>query len=212
MKAVKKFITKKKDSFVKMVAPKAVTAFANIMRMGPRMIFRSSMELLRANLITRLLSCITLLVIDVCDLTRRRISKVQFTKNVILSAMLVISGTIGWNFGSRWIVIEIFGGFVEIAGGIIGAALLSFFSNFVLDKISGKLVESDAQKMWKILDPHIDAIRNEEDRVYAREHVTNKCLKRMYAAKDREAFAAELVKKLEAHEKVEGTLRAEKHA
>jgi len=210
MKAIKKMIIKKKESAVKLIAPKIVTAIANIMRLGPRMIFRSTVELMRANLITRILSCITLLVVDVYDLTRKRISNAQFTKNVILSALLVVSGTLGWNFGSRWIVIEIFGGFVDIVGGIVGAALFSLVSNFILDKISGKLVESDAQKMWKILDPHIDALP-EEDREYAREHVTAKCLKRMYASKDKEAFAIELVAKLKAHEKISGTLRAERH-
>ena len=210
MKAVKKIVLKKKDAVVKMVAPKIVTAIANIMRLGPRMIFRSTIELMRANLITRILSCVTLLFVDMYDLMRKRISLPQFVKNVVLSAMLVVSGTVGWNLGSQWIVIEIFGGFVDIVGGIVGAALMSFVSNFVLDKISGKLVESDAQKMWKILDPHINALP-EEDREYAREHVTGKCLKQMYASKDKEAFAVELVGKLKAHEKVEGKLRAERH-
>jgi len=210
MKSVKKIILKKKESVVKLVAPKIVTAMANIMRLGPRMIFRSTVELMRANLITRILSCLTLLVVDVYDLTRKRISKAQFIKNVILSAMLIVSGTIGWNLGSRWIVLEIFGGFVDIVGGIIGAAIMSFGSNFVLDKISGKLVESDAQKMWKILDPHIDALP-EEDQEYARDHVTGKCLKRMYASKDKEKFAVEIVARLKAREKISGTLRAESH-
>ena len=207
---VKNILQKKKDAIVKIVAPKIVTGFANIMRMGPRMIFRSTVELLRANLITRILSCVSLLVIDVIDLTRKRISVPQFVKNVILSALLVVSGTIGWNFGSRWIVLEIFGGFVDIVGGIIGAGIMSFLSNVVLDKVSGKVVESDAQKMWKILDPYIDVLP-EEEREYAREHVTAACLKKMYAAKDREAYAMELVKKLELHEEVGGRLRAEYH-
>ena len=206
----KNALKKKKDSLVKIVAPKVVTGLANIMRMGPRMIFRSTMELLRANLITRILSCLSLLVIDMADLFRKRISVPQFVKNVILSALLIVSGTLGWNFGSRWIVLEIFGGFVDIVGGIIGAGIMSFLSNVVLDKISGRIVESDAQQMWKILDPYIDALP-EKEREYAREHVTGACLKKMYAAKDKQAYAVELVKKLEAHEKVEGRLRAEYH-
>ncbi|MCL2408709.1 MAG: hypothetical protein FWC96_03740 [Oscillospiraceae bacterium] len=174
------------------------------------MIFRSTIELMRANLITRILSCISLLFIDLCDLVRKRISVAQFVKNVILSALLVVSGTVGWNFGSRWIVLEFFGGFVDIAGGILGAGIMSFVSNLVLDKISGKVVESDAQKMWKILDPHIDVLP-EEEQAYAREHVTGVCLKKMYASTDKEAYAVELIEKLEAHEKVGGHLRAEYH-
>jgi len=209
-KAIKRIIAKKKDSVVKIIAPKVVTAFANIMRLGPRMIFRSTMELLRANLLTRILSCATLLVVDIADLARKRISAVQFVKNVILSGMLIVSGTLGWNFGARWIVLEFFGGFVEIAGGIIGAAAMSFLSNFLLDRASGKLIETDAQKMWKILDPHIEKMPAQVQE-HAREQVTSACLKKMYASKNREAFAADLAKKLAANEKVEGVLRAERH-
>ena len=208
-KHLRKIIEKKKASVVKLLLPKVVTAFANILRMGPRIILRSTMELMRANLITRILSCLTLLVIDVVDLVRKRISTTQFVKNIVLSALLVVSGTVGWNLGSRWIVIEFFGAFVDIIGGIIGAGIMSVISNILLDKASAKLVETDAQKMWKILDPCIESLP-EEEREYARERVTAACLKQMYACKDREAFAAELVTKLQAHEKVNGVLRAER--
>jgi hypothetical protein len=160
---IKKIIMKKKDAGVKIIAPKIVTGLANIMRLGPRMIFRSSVELLRANLLTRILSCVTLLVVDVYDLVRKRISTPQFIKNVILSAMLIVSGTVGWNWGSRWIVLEFFGGFVDIVGGMIGAGIFTFLSNFVLDKASGKLIETDAQKMWKILDPFLEKLENEKE-------------------------------------------------
>jgi len=209
-KAIVRKISYYKDSALKIIAPKAITAGVNLLRLGPRIIFRSAVELLRANLITRILSCITLLIVDVIDLARHRISKVQFVKNVILSALLVVSGTIGWNFGTRWIVLEFLGGFVDIAGGMIGAAILSFGSNIVLDKVCGKLIESDAQKMWKILDPHIDALPD-EDRESIRDHVTCACLKKMYACEDKEQFAVELVDKLKAQEKVDGVLRAERH-
>ena len=208
LKMAIRIIKKKKDSVVKLIAPKIVTVLANIIRIGPRMIFRSTMELMRANLITRILSCMTLLIIDLVDLVRGRISASQFVVNVAFSALLVVSGTLGWNLGSRWIVLEFLGGFVEIAGGILGAAVLSFVSNFVLDKIRSKFVESDEQKMWKILNPHIDTYPKEkQDNI--RERVTCACLKKMYASENREAFAAELVRKLDSCEKVDGRIRAE---
>lgn len=195
---------------MKIIAPKIVTGFANIVRLGPRIIFRSSMELLRANLITRILSCLTLLVVDVYDLAKKRISRPQFIKNVILSALLIVSGTVGWYWGAGWFALEIFAGFADIAGGIIGAGILTFVSNLVLDKACSKIIESDAQKMWKILDPHIDALP-EAKREEIRDGITGACLKRMYAAKDREAFAVELVTRLQKGEKVSGVLRAEYH-
>jgi hypothetical protein len=205
---VKKFLLSKKDQLVKVVAPKVVTGLANIFRLGPRMIFRSGMELMRANLLTRILSCLTLLVVDIYDLMKKQISRTQFFKNVTLSAMLIVSGTVGWNLGSRWIVLEFFGGFVDIAGGIIGAGIMSVLSNFLLDKASGKLIETDAQKMWKILDPHLEGLENEQE---IRDKITCSCLKKMYAAQDKQAFAAELISRLENGEKISGFLRAEAH-
>jgi hypothetical protein len=209
-KKIVKIAKNKKNMAAKVIAPKIVTAFANIIRLGPRMIFRSTIELMRANLITRILSCFTLLIIDLVDLTRKRISPIQFSKNVILSAMLVVSGTIGWDLGSQWIVIEFFGSFVDIAGGIIGAGILSFVSNLTLDKVSGKLIESDAQKMWCILDPIIDMVE-ESQQEHVRDHITCTCLKKMYASKNREQYAIELVYKLTHHKHVDGHLRAEYH-
>jgi hypothetical protein len=196
-KKIKKFLINKKDQGIKIIAPKIVTGLANVMRLGPRMIFRSSMELLRANLLTRILSCVTLLVVDIYDLAKRRISKVQFVKNVLLSAMLVISGTVGWEWGSRWIVLEFFGGFVDIAGGIIGAAVMSVVSNFVLDKVSGKLIETDAEKMWKILNPLINAFP-QETQAEIRDRITASSLKKMYASEDKQAFAAALTEEIKA--------------
>ncbi|MCL1862701.1 MAG: hypothetical protein FWF78_03945 [Defluviitaleaceae bacterium] len=210
MKKIKKFLANKKDQGLKIIAPKVVTGLANIMRLGPRMIFRSTMELLRANLITRILSCVTLLVVDVYDLLRRRISRTQFVKNVILSALLVVSGTIGWYWGSAWIVLEFLGGFVDIVGGIIGAAILSFLSNYVLDKASAKVIETDAQKMWKIIDPHLTGLSDDEAEEI-RDGITCTCLKKMYASEDRQSYAADLISRIKNGEKAEGFLRAEAH-
>jgi len=195
MTKIKKVLSSKKDEAVKIIAPKVITGLANIMRLGPRMIFRSGMELMRANLFTRILSCATLLIIDVYDLVRNRISRTQFIKNVMLSALLVISGTVGWNWGSRWIVLEIFGGFVDIVGGIIGAGIFSFLSNLILDKTCDRLMESDADKMWKILNPHINALTHDRQEP-VRDAITNAYLKKMFASENREQYAAKLVEGL----------------
>jgi len=124
-KKIKKII-KGSDAVLKLAAPKVVTAGVNVMRMGPRIILRSTVELMRANLLTRILSCVTILVFDIFDLSRKRISKSQFTVNVILSLLLVVGGTIGWNFGGRWIVLEIMGGMADIIGGMIGGGYCCF--------------------------------------------------------------------------------------
>ena len=183
------------DSAIKLVAPKVVTAGVNVMRMGPRIILRSTVELLRMNLFTRILSCITILIFDIYDISRNRISKTQFTVNVILSLILVVSGTIGWNFGGRWLIFEVMGGIADIIGGMIGAGVIVFVSSFVFGKASSKLIESDAQKMWKIINPYIEKLP-EEERFSVRGSITGSCLKKMFACQDREAFAEDLVNTL----------------
>jgi len=210
-KKVKKLIQKKKDTAAKMIAPKVVTAFTNVVRMGPRIIFRSTVELLKANLITRIISCLSLLVIDIIDLVRKRISKIQFTKNVILSAILVLSGTLGWELGTYWLSVELAGILVvEVIVGIIGAAVLSFFTNWVACKIADRFIRSDADQMMDIIDLHIaDLSKEEQD--FIREHITLAGLKKMYASDDREAYGLELVDKLKNHEKLEGVLKPPHH-
>ena len=193
-KKIKKII-KGSDAIVKLAAPKVVTAGVNVMRMGPRIILRSSVELLRANLLTRILSCITILVLDIYDLSRKRISKAQFMVNVALSLLLVVGGTVGWNFGGRWIVLEVMGGMADIIGGMIGAAIVVFLSNIVFDRACKKLIESDAEKMWKIINPYIEKLPKEEQEP-VKGSITSSCLKKMYASEDRELFAEDLVNTL----------------
>jgi len=193
-KKIKKII-KGSDSLIKLAAPKVVTAGVNVMRMGPRIIMRSTVELMRANLLTRILSCITILIIDIFDLSRKRISKTQFIANVILSLLLVVGGTVGWNFGGRWIALEIMGGMADIIGGMIGAGVVVFLSGFVFGKACDKLIESDAQKMWKIINRYIEALP-EEEQLSVRGSITNSCLKKMFACENREAFADDLINTL----------------
>jgi len=211
MKKVKNAIKQKKATAVKLIAPKVVTAFTNIIRMGPRIIFRSAVELLRANLITRILGCLSLLVIDIVDLARKRISKTQFIKNIILSALIVLSGTLGWELGIYWLSVEMAGIlFVEIVVGITGAAILSFFTNWIACKIADKFVKSDADQMLDIIEQHIADLSKEEQESI-REQITLACLKKMYASNDREAYGLDLVSKLRNREKPEGVLKPPYH-
>jgi len=129
---------------------------------------------------------------DVYDLSRKRISHVQFGTNVVLSLLLVVGGTVGWNFGGRWIALEIMGGMADIIGGMIGAAIVVVLSGFVFGKACDRLIESDAQKMWKIIDPFL-ANLPEEEQFAVRGSITPSCLKKMYASNQRELFAEDLV-------------------
>ena len=194
--AKKKIKIKGVESAVRMFLPKMVTITINALKMGPRMIFRSTIQLLRANIFTRILSCLTLLLLDVADLFRHRISKIQFARNIMLSLILIACGTFGWNIGSKWLVLEILGSAVEIVGGMLGAGIFGVLSNLVFDKICDKFVRSDAQKMWDIINPYLLELPAGEQTVI-RKQITSSDLKKMFAAKDKEAYAGNLVKQLQ---------------
>jgi len=117
---------------------------------------------------------------------------VQFIRNLILSGLLVAGGTLGWNLGTRWIAIEIFGALLEIIGGIIGASVLGFFSNLAIDKLFNRLIKSDSQKMWEILNQQLEKF-SEKEQKYIREHITPSQLKKMFASKDKDIYAKELI-------------------
>ena len=195
-KKLKKVIITKKDTAAKLIAPKVLTAFTNLIRMGPRIVLRSTVELLKANLITRIIGCLSLLVIDLIDLFRKRISRVQFVKNILLSALLVLSGTLGWELGTRWLSVELAAIVaVEVVVGLIGAGILSFSTNWIACKVADKYVKSDADQMWEILDPFIIELP-ENEQEFIRENITLACLKKMYASEDKGAFGAELIDKI----------------
>ena len=166
------------DAFLRMFLPKLVTAAINIFRGGFRIIYRATIELLRANFFTRIISCSTIFMLDIIDLCRRRISKMQFIKNVLNTAVMIISGTIGWNIGS---------GYFDIIGGIIGAGVIGFLASCLCSVILNRFIDDDSIQMRMIIkkyatDTDIDLLK-----------INSSTLKKMYASKDRDAFAQELV-------------------
>jgi len=191
----KKFRIKGIDSAIRMFAPKLVTISFNIIQMGPRIIFRSALQLLRANLFTRIVSCLTLFILDAADLYRHRISKAQFARNIALSLVLIGCGTFGWNIGKKWIILEIFGSGVEVVGGLIGAGVLGAVSSTVFDKTCNKFLRSDGQEMRDIISRHLSDMPDEEKRKILKE-ISNSELKKMYASEDKDAYAEELIREI----------------
>jgi hypothetical protein len=175
------------QSFFRMMAPKAVTILFNLISGGSRIALRSVMQLLRATLITRILSCLTILAFDIIDLSRNRISKIQFARNIFLSLLLILFGTLGWNIGARWFAIE-------ILGGLVGAAAIGMASSSLIDKLLNRFIQSDAQCMIAILSKELDGFP-EVNRADVLKKVTPVQLKMMYANKDREGFARSLIEK-----------------
>ena len=168
-----------------MTLPKATTVVFNFAMGGFRVALRSAVTLLRATVITRILSALTILALDVYGLVRKRISVVQFIRNVILSILLIFFGTVGWNLGAGWFAIE-------IIGGLIGAGIMGTVIPMGFEKIIDKFVQSDEKKMMEIVDEVLcDCPEKEQEEI--KKKISPGKLKLMYASSNRREYARQMV-------------------
>jgi len=152
--ALQLVIVKKKvgsaSDVAKIAAPKGAQILYNALRVGPRLILRSAFELLRANMVTRVISVVVLLAIDKFSLIRGRISIKQFIINVTLALMLLVGGTAGWMLGSHVLGLVLESIVLGIIAGIIGAGVLSAILTIVVNKIIHLFTTDDTEDMLEI--------------------------------------------------------------
>jgi hypothetical protein len=173
------------DTLLRMTLPKATTVVFNLAMSGFNIALRSAVTLLRATVVTRILSALTILALDVYGLARKRISVVQFIRNIVLSVLLIFFGTVGWNIGAGWFAIE-------IVGGLIGAGVMGTFIPMGFEKILGKFVKSDEEKMMEIVDAALcDCPEKEQEQI--KKKISPGKLKLMFASGDREEYARQLI-------------------
>ena len=190
-----------KEDIAKLAAPKVAQVLFNIMHIGPRIILRSAYMILRANIITRIISAVVLMVFDTVLFFRKRISMRQYLINVSLALMLLFGGTAGWYAGEyfvAWVLIE--NTVLTIIICIIGAGLLGWVAGFVTEKVINRFFKDDSHDML--------AIANEVFCELAQEHelteeqtktacdkvlITKSTVRSMYATRDKRAFAKELI-------------------
>ncbi|MCL2399411.1 MAG: hypothetical protein FWC91_06680 [Defluviitaleaceae bacterium] len=152
LKMKKKSKLASKEDIAKMAGSKAIQMLFNLVSIGPRIILRSAFQLLRANIITRLLSVIFLIVIDVFSLVKGRISRKQFVLNIGMALMLLVGGTAGWNLGTAAInEILIENVILGLVGGILGAGILGAVLGTIWEKVIGLFVVDDAHEMMCVL-------------------------------------------------------------
>ena len=162
LKMKKKSKLASKDDVAKLAGSKAIQVLFNIVSIGPRIILRSAFQLLRANIITRLLSVIFLVVVDAISLVKGRISRKQFAINVGMALMLLVGGTAGWNLGTAAInQILIENVVLGLFGGILGAGIFGAVLGTIWEKIVGKFVTDDAHEMMCILNQEFNEMVNE---------------------------------------------------
>ena len=189
------------SDLARIVAPKAVQFIYNFISIGPRVILRSAFQLLRANIVTRVLSALVLIAFDTVSLIRKRISLKQYIINLVLAAMLLIGGTAGWMLGHEvvaFVLLEnvVIGFIAGLAGaGVLGAGLAMgwerLVSIFVKDDTQDMLdicsrVFCDMAKEYQLNDEEIERIKEHIE-------IDAQVLSNMFAQKDREGFARELI-------------------
>ena len=138
------------EELAKITASKIAPMFYNIIQLGPRMILRGVFNLMRANIITRLISVVVLLVFDIYNFSKNKISKNQFIINVLLAFSLLVGGTIGWTGGQHAVNIVVENVALAIIGGVVGAGILGALFGGIVEKVISKFIKSDFVEMLEI--------------------------------------------------------------
>ena len=193
-------ITNTQD-LLKIAAPKSVQFLYNIVSIGPRVILRSAFQLLRANTITRILSCVVLLSIDTVSLIRKKISMKQYIINVSLALMLLIGGTAGWVIGGHVVSITLIeNAAIGILAALAGAGLLGGALAFLWEKFISLFLKGDTEEMLDIFNHEfyneVTANCLEEDEiVIVRDSIelTPQVASEMFACKDKRDFAKAII-------------------
>ena len=189
------------QDIVKLAAPKTVQFLYNFITVGPRVILRSVFQLLRANTITRILSCIVLLSIDTVSLIRKRISLKQYIINVSLALMLLIGGTAGWVFGGYLVGMTLIeNAAIGILAALIGAGTLGAALAYIWEKIISLFIKGDTEEMLEIFNyefyNEVTAnCLNENEIAIARDSIelTPEITSEMFVCEDKKDFAKSII-------------------
>lgn len=199
MTIVKKKVGSGSD-LVKLAAPKGAQILYNAMRVGPRLILRSAFELLRANMITRVISVVVLLAIDKFSLIRGRISVKQFIINVTLALMLLVGGTAGWMLGSHVLGLILESIVLGIIAGIVGAGILSAVLTVIVNKIIHLFITDDTEDMLAIYSQVFSSLAeehrlNNEEIVCVKNKIAmcKQLIQDMFTKEDKLAYANDVI-------------------
>ena len=157
----KKFKT---ENLFKLIFPKVATMAMNFVRIGPRVILRSTFQLLRTNIWTRLVSTILLVFFDFYSFIKGRISKKQLFIDLILSLSLLAGGTVGWVVGTNSaLLIVAENTLLFIVAGLIGAGVISVGFDRCSKWVLGIFLSSDVDDMLIVINDEFCLLVNEYD-------------------------------------------------
>jgi len=135
----------KEKGLGRLLIPKVVKLFSNMMMLGPRLIFRSGLNLLKANPVTRFFSVVSLVILDIWLLVRKKISKSQFVINIVFSFSMLVGGTIGWNAGENLAGVVAANAVLAFVIALIGTILGTKIFDSVSRRIVSRFAKSDVQ-------------------------------------------------------------------
>ena len=192
---------------IKLILPKLTTVLINMINLGPRMLLRGTLQLLRANIWVRLVSTLVMVVVDVVRFLTRQISKKQFVLDIVLSLSLLLGGTAGWYTGTSAVL-----GIVSentvlwVVAGVVGAGLFGAGSEYAAKKIMVRFIKPDKEEMMEIFNKQFDELLSENN--LSPEQATE-CAKKVpmtpkiclacFKAKNREDFARNYLAKYFPH-------------
>ena len=202
------------EAIVSVMGPKASAVLVNAFRSGTNIYgaaaMKSAAKLLRGNAITGVASVVILSSVDIVNIFRGRISGKQLFKNVANTTTTVVSGTAGWVGGATVgatigsavpIIGTVIGGF---AGGLIGSVAAGATSGKVSKVVLDAFIEDDAEAMTRIIEKvfqemSVDYLLNQKEAENIvdslKEELTGRTLKDMFASKEKEEFAKNLLTK-----------------
>jgi len=190
-----------KEDIAKLAAPKLAQVLFNVLHVGPRIILRSAYMILRANIITRIISAAVLMIFDTISFVRKRISLRQYFINITLALSLLFGGTAGWYAGeyfAAWVMIEnVVLGFVV---AIIGAGLFGWAAGFLAEKVINRFFKDDSHDMLVIcnqvfceLAQKYQLSPEQAEKAVGDILINKTVVRQMYSSLDKAAFAHELI-------------------
>ena len=193
------------EAIVAFMGPKASAILINSFRHGSNIYgaaaMKSAAKLLRGNVITAGVTVVVLSSLDVANIFRGRISGKQLFKNIANTASTVGGGTAGW-LGGAAIGSAIMPGVGTVVGGLIGSIAAGAGAGKVSNAVLGSFIEEDADEMVRIIQRVFEELavdylltQKEAEKSVDRlgETLDGKMLKDMFASKDRQEYARNLL-------------------
>ena len=196
------------QSVAKTLSPKVYAALANAFRNGSTLTgaaaINSAAKLLKGNVISAAVTAAVLSMFDIKDVVRGRISGSQMVANAAKTTTTVIGGTAGWIGGSAAGTI-VLPGVGTVVGGLIGSLVAGSGISVLVDKVTGKFRDSDAEKMIQLIQEAFFDIceeyllgQDEAEKVSDNlaPKINEKTLKMMHVNKNRYCYAKALIEPL----------------